>query len=107
MRSHSTNDSAKTRVDPVREEQVRLELAKHTENIDRIMAGEGLENEATRAFVDSEFRDGIVQSAGAAITKILPPVSRSSVGDAHAVKNRTVLEKLAEFLERFLGLSRG
>jgi type I restriction enzyme R subunit len=48
-----------------------------------------------------------MQSAGTAITKILPPVSRFAAGDAHAVKKRTVLEKLAAFLERFLGLSSG
>jgi type I restriction enzyme R subunit len=45
-----------------------------------------------------------MQSAGTAITKILPPGSRFSAGDAHAVKKRTVLEKLDAFLERFLGL---
>ena len=46
-----------------------------------------------------------MQSAGTAITKILPPVSRFSASDAHAVKKHTVLEKLAAFLDRFLGLS--
>jgi type I restriction enzyme R subunit len=46
-----------------------------------------------------------MQSAGTVTTKILPPVSRFAAGEAHAVKKRTVLEKLAAFLERFLGLS--
>jgi type I restriction enzyme R subunit len=75
------------------------------QELDRIIAEEGLDAEATKAFVDIAFRDGVIQSAGTAITKILPPVSRFSAGEAHAVKKHTVLEKLAAFLERFLGLS--
>jgi type I restriction enzyme R subunit len=78
--------------------------ARRVEELDRIIADEGLDSAETHAFVDAAFRDGIMQSAGTAITKILPPVSRFAAGDAHAVKKRTVLEKLAAFLERFLGL---
>jgi type I restriction enzyme R subunit len=81
--------------------------ARRVEELDRIIADEGLDSVETHAFVDAAFRDGIMQSAGTAITKILPPVSRFAAGDAHAVKKRTVLEKLAAFLERFLGLSSG
>jgi type I restriction enzyme R subunit len=75
------------------------------QELDRIIAEERLDAAATKAFVDTAFRDGVIQSAGTAITKILPPVSRFSAGEAHAVKKHTVLEKLAAFLERFLGLS--
>ncbi len=61
--------------------------------------------EATKAFVDTGFRDGIIHSAGTAITKILSLISRVSAGETQAVKNHTVLEKLVAFLERILGLS--
>jgi type I restriction enzyme R subunit len=81
--------------------------ARRVEELDRIIADEGLDSIATHAFVDAAFRDGIMQSAGTAITKILPPVSRFSGGDAHSAKKRTVLEKLAAFLERFFGLTSG
>ena len=60
----------------------------------------------TRIFIDNAFRDGAIPSAGTAITKILPPVSRFSAGAEHATKKRTVLERLNNFFERFFGLAR-
>jgi type I restriction enzyme R subunit len=55
--------------------------------------------------VEHAFRDGVVPTSGTAITKILPPVSRFAKGNGHAVKKQTVIDKLAAFLERFLGLA--
>jgi type I restriction enzyme R subunit len=78
---------------------------KRVEELNRIIADEGLDADATRAFVDAAFRDGAVQPAGTAITKILPPVSRFEQAGGHAAKKRTVLAKLSEYFDRFLGLS--
>ncbi len=50
-----------------------------------------------------EYLDG-VPATGTAIIKILPPVSRFSKDNNHAVKKRNVLEKLGRFFERFFGL---
>ncbi len=79
--------------------------AERTKELDKIIADENLKPDATRAFVDSAFRDGAIPSTGTAITKILPPVSRFSSGNAHALKKQTVLDKLAAFFDRFFGLT--
>lgn len=79
--------------------------AKKTEELDRIIADEGLDADETKAFVDNAFRDGAIPSSGTAITKILPPVSRFSKNNGHSVKKRMVLDKLAVFFERFFGLA--
>ena len=79
--------------------------AKRVEELNRIIGDEGLDADATRAFVDAAFRDGAVQPAGTAITKILPPVSRFGQTGGHAAKKRTVLAKLTAYFDRFFGLS--
>ena len=50
------------------------------------------------------FRDGAVPTAGTAITRILPPASRFSPGGDHGAKKQRVLDKLAEFFDRYFGL---
>ena len=79
-------------------------VAKRAEELDQIITEEGLDPDATRAFMDTAFRDGSVQPTGTAITTILPPMSRFAKADGHAAKKAAVLRKLEAFLERFLGL---
>jgi type I restriction enzyme R subunit len=79
--------------------------AKRAEELDRIIAEEGLDRDATHAFVEAAFRDGAVQPTGTAITKILPPVSRFAKAGGHSAKKRNVLQKLGEFFDRFFGVS--
>ena len=78
---------------------------KKAEELDRIIADEGLNANETKAFVDNAFRDGAIPTTGTAITKILPPVSRFSKNNGHSVKKQTVLDKLAAFFERYFGLA--
>ena len=78
--------------------------AKKVEELDRIIADESLNADETKSFIADAFRDGAIPVAGTAITKILPPVSRFSKNNDHAVKKRTVLDKLRAFFERFFGL---
>ncbi|BCR26446.1 type I restriction endonuclease subunit R [Aquipseudomonas alcaligenes] len=78
--------------------------AKKTEELERIITEENLNADAAREFVEQAFRDGSIPTAGTAITKILPPVSRFSQGNGHAAKKQTVLGKLAVFFERYFGL---
>lgn len=78
---------------------------KKTEELDRIIADEGLNADETKAFVDNAFRDGVIPVTGTAITKILPPVSRFSKNNGHSAKKQTVLDKLGEFFERYFGLT--
>ncbi|WP_027350320.1 type I restriction endonuclease subunit R [Halotalea alkalilenta] len=75
------------------------------EELDRIIADEGLNPDETKTFVDNAFRDGGIPTTGTAITKILPPVSRFSKNNNHSAKKQTVLEKLAAFFERYFGLA--
>jgi len=77
---------------------------KKVEELDRIIADEGLNADETKAFVDNAFRDGGIPTTGTAITKILPPVSRFAKNNNHSTKKQTVLEKLAAFFERYFGL---
>jgi len=74
------------------------------EDLDRIIADEGLNADETKAFVDNAFRDGAIPVSGTAITKILPPVSRFAKNNGHSAKKQTVLDKLAAFFERYSGL---
>ena len=79
--------------------------AKKTAELERIIAEENLNAEAAREFIGNAFRDGSISASGTAITKILPPVSRFSQNNGHAVKKQTVLDKLTAFFERFFGLA--
>jgi type I restriction enzyme R subunit len=87
------------------EDWSRFVEAKRAEDLDRIIAEEGLKPEETKAFVDGAFRDGAVPTTGTAITKVLPPVSRFSPDSAHAAKKQAVLDRLAAFFERYFGLA--
>lgn len=86
------------------EEWTAFVAARRAEELERIIADEGLRPEETRSFVAGAFRDGAIQSSGTAITRILPPVSRFSPDGGHGEKKQRVLVKLGEFFERFVGL---
>ncbi|HMM39005.1 MAG TPA: type I restriction endonuclease subunit R [Desulfovibrio sp.] len=94
--------SASAKVDA---QWVAFVAAKKAEELDRIIADEGLRADETRAFVENAFRDGGIPITGTAITRILPPMSRFNKTNDHATKKRTVLDKLAAFFERFFGLA--
>ncbi len=78
---------------------------RRAEELDDLIATEGLKPDETRAFVANAFRDGGVPTTGTAVTKILPAVSRFAAGNNHALKKQTVLDKLAAFFERYFGLT--
>ena len=71
----------------------------------RIIQEERLDPEQTRAFIETAFRDGVVQTTGTAITKILPPVSRFTPDSAHDQTKQSVLTRLRDYFDRFAGLS--
>jgi type I restriction enzyme R subunit len=78
---------------------------KRSDDLGQIIAEEGLNADATLAFMDSAFRDGALASAGTAITAVIPPTPRFGKANVHAAKKQTVLEKLGGFFERYVGLS--
>ena len=75
------------------------------QELEELIESEGLKPDETRHFVANAFRDGAVPAAGTAVTKILPPVSRFSAGNNHSVKKQNVLDKLADFFDRYFGLT--
>ncbi len=75
--------------------------------LEAIIEEERLRPAEARAFMETAFRDGAIQTTGTAITKVLPPISRFSPDGGHGEKKQRVLAKLAEFFERFLGLGVG
>jgi type I restriction enzyme, R subunit len=78
--------------------------SKRDAELDSLIAEEGLKADETKAFAANAFRDGAVPTAGTAITRILPPASRFSPGGDHGAKKQRVLDKLAEFFDRYFGL---
>lgn len=79
--------------------------AKKVEELNKIIADEGLDHEETYRFIDNAFRDGSLQSTGTAIAKILPPVSRFSADNSRGKKRDTVLDKLTNFFNKFFDIS--
>jgi len=80
---------------------------KKIEELEQIIASEGLDHDATYTFVKNAFRDGNVATTGTAISKVLPPVSRFSPTGERTQKRESVLTKLTSFFERFFDISGG
>ncbi len=78
---------------------------KKVEELETIIESEGLDHDATYAFIKNAFRNGDVTTTGTAITKILPPVSRFSPTGERSKKRESVIEKLTRFFERFFNIS--
>jgi type I restriction enzyme, R subunit len=78
--------------------------AKRDAELDALIADEALKAAETKTFVANAFRDGAVPTAGTAITRILPPASRFAPGGHHGTKKQRVLDKLADFFDRYFGL---
>ncbi len=80
---------------------------KKIEELEKIIDNEGLDHDATFAFVRNSFRDGSVATTGTAITKVLPPVTRFSPTGERTQKRESVISKLTSFFERFFDISGG
>lgn len=81
--------------------------SKKIEELNKIIAEENLDREATYRFVESAFRDGSVQTSGTAITKIMPPVTRFSPDQNRSKKRETVLDRISAFFYKFFDISSG
>ncbi|SDB87176.1 type I restriction enzyme, R subunit [Raineyella antarctica] len=79
--------------------------ARREAELKEIIASENLRPEKTRAFIDTAFRDGTIQTSGTAIKRILPAASRFSAKGGHGEKKQRVLSKLGAFFDRFFGLA--
>lgn len=80
--------------------------ARRQEELGHIISDEGLDPDATQAFVERAFRDGAIPTTGAAVTQILPPISRFAADDSYGIRKQTVLDRLAAFFDRYFALGR-
>ncbi|MBL7759845.1 MAG: type I restriction endonuclease subunit R [Sediminibacterium sp.] len=78
---------------------------KKMEELDQIIADEGLDKKETYKFIQNAFRDGYVQATGTGLAKILPPVSRFTPTGERTQKRETVIEKIKAFFNRFWDIS--
>ena len=71
----------------VKEDWHRYVEGRRDEELNYLIADEGLDSDATRAFIERAFRNGSIPTSGAAVTAILPPTSRFAADDAYRVKS--------------------
>ena len=88
----------------VKEDWRRFVEIRRKEELEQLIADEGLDPEKTRAFVERAFRDGSIPTTGSAVTGILPPTSRFAADDVYGIKKQTVLDRLTAFFERYFAL---
>jgi type I restriction enzyme, R subunit len=79
---------------------------KKIEELDAIIKEENLDSSEAYKFIENAFRDGNVPTAGTAIAKVLPPVSRFSKTGERSKKRETIVEKFTRFFERFFEISK-
>jgi len=88
----------------VEDEWCKFVLEQKESDLSAMIKDEKLKSAETRKFVDNAFRDGVLKTTGTDIDKILPPVSRFGGGGGRATKKQSVIQKLLNFFEKYLGL---
>lgn len=77
---------------------------KKERDLQTIIKDEKLKCEEAQKFIENSFRDGGIKTSGTDLDKILPPISRFSIGVNRALKKQTVIDKLKAFFEKYFGL---
>ena len=72
--------------------------------LNAIIQEEKLKTAETKKFVENAFRDGQLRTTGTDIDKILPAMSRFGGGGDRSYKKMTVIRRLKEFFEKYIGL---
>ncbi len=79
--------------------------SKKIEELDKIISEENLNKEETYTFIRKAFENGIVETTGTDISKVLPPMSRFSKNNDRLSKKNNVIDKLVEFFNRYFNIS--
>ena len=77
---------------------------KREEDLATIIHEEKLKPAETQRFIENAFRDGQLRTTGSDIDKILPPMSRFGGGGNRSHVKATVIRRLREYFEKYLGL---
>jgi type I restriction enzyme R subunit len=72
--------------------------------LEQLIEDENLDVPATHLFVAQAFRDGQVQVAGPALSKMMPPKSMFTASNEHGIQKQRVATLLQAFFERYFGL---
>jgi type I restriction enzyme R subunit len=72
--------------------------------LEQLIEDENLDVPATHLFVAQAFRDGQVQVAGPALSKMMPPKSMFTASNEHGIQKQRVAKLLQAFFERYFGL---
>jgi type I restriction enzyme R subunit len=75
-----------------------------TMELEQLIENENLDVPATHLFVSQAFRDGQVQVAGPALSKMMPPKSMFTADNDHGTQKLRVATLLQAFFERYFGL---
>ena len=73
------------------------------QELEQIIAEEKLKPAEAQRFVSNAFRDGALKTTGTDIDQILPPVSRFGGGN-RTEKKKTIIQRLAQFFEKYFGI---
>jgi type I restriction enzyme R subunit len=73
--------------------------------LEEIIQDERLDVPSAHLFMDQAFRDGELQIAGPALSRMLPPKSMFSESNDHGEQKLRVLTRLQKFFERFVSIS--
>ena len=77
---------------------------KREEDLLAIIKEERLKTAETKKYISNAFRDGQLRTTGTDIDKILPAMSRFGGGGNRSYVKTSVIKRLREFFEKYLGL---
>jgi type I restriction enzyme R subunit len=73
--------------------------------LEEIIEEERLDVPSAHLFMEQAFRDGELQIAGPALSRMLPPKSMFSASNEHGEQKLHVLTRLQTFFDRFFSIS--
>ena len=79
--------------------------SKKKEELDKIIAEEGLNKDETYNFIQRSFDKGRVETNGVEVSNILPPMNMFTPNNERQEKKNKVIDKLLEFFDKFFSIT--
>jgi len=89
---------------PIDEQWTAFITQKRNTELESLILQEELKAKETRRFMQRAFRNGELKTAGQAVSKLLPNISRLTENNRYILTKQRVLDKLDAFFKRFFGL---